>query len=243
MKIAYIIHADFEKPGFIETWAKKNNHKCREYSSYKGESLPQPNEFDFLVVMGGPQSPLSMEKSPYLKNEIDLIKKALAQNKCIIGICLGAQLIGEALGAKTERSPYREIGVFPIMLLDGAKSDPIFSKLPRVFDVMHWHNDMPGLPIGAELIAKSEGCPRQIFRYGDRVYGFQCHFEMTKDLAQGMIANCPDDLINDKYVRNREELLTTDYDSINLKLEKVLDHLTKVHNQSNVVTTDTVEKS
>lgn len=232
MKILCVIHADFEKPGFIDTWAKKNGHDIQEVSPYKGENLPNTNTFDFLVVMGGPQSPLEMNKAPYLAKEIDLIQKALIQNKCIIGICLGAQLIGEALGARTEKSPHREIGVFPVELLEAAENDPVFHHFPKTFNVMHWHNDMPGLIEKAEWIAKSEGCPRQIFRYGERVYGFQCHLELTLDLVQGMIKHCPDDLKSQKYVRTESELLSADYHSINLKLEKILNYLSHVHKTS-----------
>src|SRR5262249_53997662 len=124
----------------------------------------------------------------------------------IIGICLGAQLLAEALGAKTERSPNREIGMFLIEQLPEAQFDPIFGQLPQKFNVMHWHNDMPGLPAGAVLLAKSEGCPRQIFRYGDRMYGFQCHFELTKELSYEMIEHCPGDIKPGTYVRTKKEI-------------------------------------
>jgi len=122
MRILFVTHADFEKPGYIQTWAKKNGHTTREVQTFKGEQLPSVSAFDFLVVMGGPQSPLEIEDAPYLYDEIELIKKAINENKYIIGVCLGAQLIGEALGAKTERSPHREIGAFPLELTDAAAS-------------------------------------------------------------------------------------------------------------------------
>jgi GMP synthase (glutamine-hydrolysing) len=228
MKILFVIHAEFEKPGSIETWAKKNGYDTQEVSPYKGETIPDINDFDFLIIMGGPQSPLEINKAPYLNDEIALIKQAIMKHKRIIGICLGAQLIGEALGAKTEHSPNREVGTFLVDLCDEAKFDPVFSHFPAKFDVMHWHSDMPGIPKEATLLAKSEGCPRQIFRYGDRVYGFQCHFELTQELVKGMIDKCPDDLKAGTYIRSVKEMIYADYTHINAKMNKVLDYLSQL---------------
>lgn len=225
MKILFITHAAFEESGCIETWAKKKGHETQIARPYMGEQLPNINDFDFLVVMGGPQSPLEIDKAPYLADEITLIKQAILKNKRIIGICLGAQLIAEALGAKTERSPHREIGMHLVELLDEAKFDPVFSQFPEKFDVMHWHSDMPGIPEGGVLLAKSEGCPRQIFRYGDRIYGFQCHFELTQELVKGMIEHCPNDLKAGTYVRSVKELMDADCSQMNSKMEIILDYL------------------
>jgi GMP synthase (glutamine-hydrolysing) len=228
MKILFIIHAEFEKPGSIGAWAKKHNHQTQEVYPFKDEKLPDVTSYDFLVVMGGQQSPLHLEEAPYLADEIDFIKQALTKNKRIIGICLGAQLIGEALGATTEHSPHREIGVYPLTLLPAAKYDPVFSQLPEKFDVAHWHSDMPGIPKGAVLLAESEGCPRQIFSYGDRVYGFQCHFELTQELVSGMIDNCPEDLKSGKYVQSSKELTDADYPKINSIMDFILDYLSSL---------------
>jgi GMP synthase (glutamine-hydrolysing) len=228
MKIHYIQHAPFEKLGVIETWAIENHYSLSGTQTYADEKLPDASTFDFLIVMGGPQSPLETEQYPYLRDEITLIEQAIKQNKRVLGICLGAQLIAEALGAKTQRSPHKEIGVYPIELLDSAKTDPIFSHLPKKLDVMHWHNDMPGIPNNAVLLAKSEGCPQQAFRYGDRVYGFQFHVEMTKELIEGMIQHCPDDLKPGAYIRTAAELLSSDFEKINATMLFALDQIAKL---------------
>lgn len=229
MKILCVVHAEFEKPGSIETWAKKSNHLLLQVNPFKGEMLPDIDAFDLLVVMGGPQSPLELDKAPYLRNEIELIKQAISKGKRILGVCLGAQLIGEALGAKTERSPNREVGMYPVQLLNSAKDDPVFSQFSDEFDVMHWHSDMPGMVEGMELLAQSEGCPRQVFRYGDKIYGFQCHFELTRELVKEMIRHCEDDLKPGKYVMTQEQLMEQDYSSMNAKMDKVLDYLSSVN--------------
>jgi GMP synthase (glutamine-hydrolysing) len=228
MKIHVVKHAAFENLGTIRAWAEEHDHSLIQTHTYKGEKLPCAEEFDFLIVMGGPQSPLALEEAPYLKNEIDLIKKSIDKNKAVLGICLGAQLIGEALGAKTEKSPHKEIGMHPISLFEQAKSDPIFSNFSSTFDVMHWHNDMPGLSNDAVLLARSEGCPRQAFRYGDRVYGFQFHMESTHCLIEGMIKHCAKDFTTGKYIKSPEDILNTDFISLSQKMKTALNYFNHI---------------
>ena len=112
MRIHSIIHASFENLGTIEEWIRQTAYPLTSTHTYKGGSLPKSNEIDFLIIMGGPQSPLHVDKWPYLQNEINLIKQCIDEDKPLLGICLGAQLISEALGAKTEKSPHREIGLY-----------------------------------------------------------------------------------------------------------------------------------
>ncbi len=225
MRIHYLIHAPFEKLGVIEDWARKHNHSMTSTHTYKGESLPKLLDFDLLIIMGGPQSALELDSHLYLKEEIALAKRAIHEKKAIIGICLGAQILGEALGAKALKSPHKEIGLYPITVTTEGEKDPIFGAFSKQFDVMHWHSDMPGIPQDAVLLAKSEGCPHQAFRFGDRIYGFQFHLELTHELIAGMIENCPDDLKPGKYIRSTEELLNADFASINKKMYQALDHI------------------
>ena len=84
---------------------------------------------------------------------------------------------------------------------------------------------MPGIADGAVLLAKSDGCPRQAYRYGDRVYGFQCHFELTPDLVKEMISHCANDLKPSRYVMSVEQLMTLDYSQINAQMDDVMDYL------------------
>lgn len=225
MRIHIIMHASFEGAGAIKNWAMNNGHTISYTHTYKGESLPDISELDFLVVMGGPQSPTQLDKYPYLRDEINFTRKAIDQNKLVIGVCLGAQIISESLGAKTEQSPNKEIGVYPITLTEEGLKDNIFKNFPASFDVMHWHNDMPGLPEGATLLAYSEGCPRQAIKYNDRVYGLQCHMEMTNELIKGMVEHCTSDLKPGKYIQNAEELLGQDMADINQMMMNILNHL------------------
>jgi GMP synthase (glutamine-hydrolysing) len=189
-------------------------------------------DFDFLVVMGGPQSPATTKQEcPHYdaQKEIALIKKAVAEGKIAFGVCLGAQLIGEALGASFDHSPNREIGVFPITLTEEGKKDPLIGSWPQTFDTGHWHGDMPGLTNDAKILAFSEGCPRQIVRYTSKVYGFQCHFEFTPEAIEAMIKHSTEELTEHAgkpFVETPDQLRKHDFTEINAKLFGFLDNLT-----------------
>jgi len=229
MKILCIVHADFETPGVIEHWAKNNNHLFKICKPYNGENCLNDDDFDFLIVMGGPQSPLEMEQSPYLRDEIQLIKNAISKNAIILGFCLGAQLIGEAFGAQTQKSPEKEVGVFPIMLTNAGKRDPLLEGLEEAFPVIHWHNDMPGVSQDSEILAFSEGCPRQIVRYTPRIYGFQCHLEIDDKGIQTMIDACPNDFAPSAYTQSAAQLMQQDYLAINRKMMTILDRMVALY--------------
>lgn len=228
MNILCIMHADFEKPGVIESWAKSHQHTFHVAKPYLGEDCLTHQAFDLLIVLGGPQSPLEMDKAPYLKDEIVLIQKAIADNKIVLGFCLGAQLIGEALGAKTEKSPNKEVGVFPIFFNKEGLKDPLFKDFSRRLEVIHWHNDMPGETKDSTLLAFSEGCPRQIIRYGTKIYGFQCHLEITKEGIEEMVHACPDDLKATPFTQPKKDLMMQDYDKINGAMFTILDRLSAI---------------
>lgn len=232
MKIHIIMHESFEAPAAIEIWANQRKHQVSYTRSYQNGKLPKnADSIDFLIVMGGPQSPATTKKEcPHFdaKAEIELIRKAVDNGKLVLGVCLGAQLIGEALGGRFEHSPSREIGVFELTLTKDAGNDPIFSRFPSKFLVAHWHGDMPGLTPESKILATSEGCHRQIVRYTPKAYGFQCHFEFTKESVEGMIRNCSDELEEYEglpYIQSKEELRNSDYGPMNELLFEFLDYM------------------
>lgn len=225
MNILCITHADFETPGIIEDWAKQRGHGFTICRPYQGENCLNTAAFDFLIVMGGPQSPLELEKDPYLKDEIALITQAISEDKIVLGFCLGAQLIGEALGGTTTCSPEKEVGVYPLSLTEEGLNDPLLEGFPRSFPAIHWHNDMPGETRDSVILAFSQGCPRQIVRYAPKVYGFQCHLEITREGIQEMIEECPGDLKPSRFTQTSDELLEQDYGAVNQLMIKILDRL------------------
>jgi len=181
--------------------------------------------------MGGPQSPSTTQQECShfdAAAERVLIARCINAGKAVVGICLGSQLIGEALGARYEHSPEKEIGKFPITLTTEGKANDKFAHFGDTLEVGHWHNDMPGLTDGAKIIAYSEGCPRQIIEYSDLVYGFQCHMEFTREVIELLIEASERELATltaHRFVQQPDVLRANDYDAMNQMLFGFLDKL------------------
>ena len=236
MNVHFVVHEAFESPGAYETWVESRGHQASYSRVYLYDELPQTlDDIDLLVVMGGPQGPsTTREECPHFDAaaECALIAKAVAANKPVVGVCLGAQLLGEALGAHCEHSPEPEIGSYPITLTAAGKADAKLAHFGDTLEVGHWHNDMPGLTTDAQVLAASEGCPRQIIRYGQGVYGFQCHMEFTREVVELLIKASADDLLklaDRRFVQQAEALRANDYDEMNQKLFGFLDALVLEH--------------
>ncbi len=133
-----------------------------------------------LVFMGGPMS--ANDELPYLRRELDIIGEAAASGKPVLGICLGAQLIAKALGGRVYRNPVKEIGWYPVTWTPAAATDALLEGLSGADTVFHWHGETFDLPAGSEWLAYSENCRHQAFRWGDSVYGFQFHLEVTPEM-------------------------------------------------------------
>ncbi len=162
---------------------------------HDGNSVPQEIKgAGGLIVMGGPQTVYQLDRYPYLRDEIRLIENALKENKPILGVCLGSQLLAAALGAKVYRGVGREIGWYPVRLADSAKDDRLMRGLPAEFTAAHWHSDVFDLPSGAVALASSEKTPLQGYRYGDRAYGLLFHAEMTEEILGALVAEFGDGL-------------------------------------------------
>lgn len=232
MNIHFIQHEIFEAPGAYLNWAISRKHKVSFSKVFEHNLLPQAiDTIDLLIVMGGPQSPsTSKEECPHFDAlaEINLIKKVIHAGKAVVGACLGAQLIGEALGAAYEHSPEKEIGVLPITLTQEGLNEDKVKHFGHKIQVGHWHSDMPGLTANCKILATSNGCPRQIIAYSNVVYGFQCHPEFTPEVVELLIAEDENFLLNNtvhKFVQKPNEIRHFDYNDMNEKLYIFLDKL------------------
>lgn len=187
MKIHYLQHVAFEGPAAIIDWARVNNHGISGTFLHAKQSLPNENDFDWLIVMGGPMSVNDTDQHPWLQPEIALIADAIAANKPVLGVCLGAQLIARALGASVGPSPQKEIGWFPVTG-EALAADNLFAGLPAQFTPLHWHGEAVELPAGAWRLARTPGCPVQAFQYGAKVIGLQFHLEATPKSVADLVA-------------------------------------------------------
>ena len=226
MRAHYLQHVPFEGLGSIESWLQNANYGITNTKFYESSVLPDVNEIDLLVVMGGPMSVNDKDEFPWLALEKKFIRDVIEKGKSVLGVCLGAQLITSAMGAQIYPNKVKEIGWFPVQAV--ASTDNSVFSFPAKAEVFHWHGETFSLPPGATLIAKSEGCENQAFQIGRLVIGLQFHLETTPELAREIVSNCRDELIPSQYVQTEEEILsaTSDkYNSINQLMDAILSFL------------------
>jgi GMP synthase (glutamine-hydrolysing) len=203
VKIQYLQHVPYEPPANIAAWARDRGHEVEGARLYAGDGLPSVDGYDWLVVMGGPMSVHDADEHPWLADEKRLVRETVDAGKPVLGVCLGAQVLAEALGAEVRGNEEEEIGWFPVSV-ENAEGTP-FEALPDEFEVFHWHGETFGVPDGARRTAKSEACANQAFVLGDAV-GLQFHLEATRDSVKELVgANEPGD---GEYVQTPEEMLT-----------------------------------
>jgi len=180
MKIHYLQHMGCEGLGRIANWITDRGHAVSATHLYRGEKPPGDDSFDFLVIMGGPMNIYEYRNHPWLPGEKEFIKRAIDSGKIVLGVCLGAQLIADVLGAKIYQNAKIEIGWFPVRFNAAKKSVRAFQHFPNELTVLHWHGDTFDLPQGAFHLAESEACKNQAFAFGERVVGLQFHIEMDE---------------------------------------------------------------
>lgn len=209
MRIHYLQHVAFEDLGCIKDWIIEKGHQLSCTKFFERSKLPRINDFDLLIVMGGPMNISNENKYAWLKGEKEFIKDAIDAGKKVLGICLGAQLIANVLGAKVFPNTEKEIGWFPIQKVNSATN--ILTDFPTEFKVFHWHGDTFEIPANAINLFRSKACKNQGFLFGENVLGLQFHFEVTDKSLQLMIENGTDELITGKYIQSKETILSNKY--------------------------------
>ena len=227
MNIHYLQHVPFEGLGSIRNWAEQHGHVITCSRLYQGEQLPPRQNIDWLIVMGGPMGIYDDNLYPWLTPEKQYIQTAIHEGKRVLGICLGAQLIADALGAKVYPNPHREIGWFPIRLTEEAGAIPIFAEVPSKIEAFHWHGDTFDLPQDATWLAKSDACKHQAFIYEQRVVALQFHLETTRQNAEQLITHCQDEMIDAPYIQTPEMILSDDrrFERSNQFMWSILDQM------------------
>lgn len=194
MTVLAFRHVPFEGLGLILPALEQRGIAVQYADLYRdGAPLPDTSRAAGLIFLGGPMS--VNDDLPYLRHEERFIKQAVERGQPVLGVCLGSQLIAQALGAPVYRNPVKEVGWFDIHPTAEAASDPLFAGLEPAETVFHWHGETFDLPPGATLLAYSGGCRNQAFRIGAGVYGLQFHLEVTPAMIADWCAqdvNCGD---------------------------------------------------
>ena len=227
MRFHFLQHVHFETPANIYKWAIEKGFSINGTRLFLGEKFPDIESFDALIIMGGPMGVYDEKEYSWLKQEKIFIERCLISDKKILGVCLGAQLIADVMGAKVYRNKEKEIGWFPVLLTEDTKKSVIFSSFPESFVPLHWHGDTFEIPKGAIHTVKSEGCENQAFEYRNgKVIGLQFHLEMSKEDARQIIENSVNELEErGRFIQSSKEILKNDENFKNSKylLNKLLD--------------------
>jgi GMP synthase (glutamine-hydrolysing) len=180
--VLVIQHVHCEPPALYEDLLLQRGFSIHRVEIDEGEPLPADIDFRAVIVMGGPMGALDDDVHPWLATERAYIARAVQAGVPYWGVCLGAQLLAAALGARVFRGDNPEVGIYDVSLTEEAASDPVFAGLPSDFPVFQWHSDTFDIPSGARHLARSTRFPNQVFALGSS-YGIQFHVEVTAELA------------------------------------------------------------
>lgn len=225
MNIHYLQHVPFEDLGSMEPHLLARGHELSCSPLYKNLLTHDPADVDWLIVLGGPMGVHDERVHPWLAEEKRFIRTVIEAGKPVLGICLGAQLIADVLGARVYQNAHREIGWYPVRREAAPLQSPYAALLPDEADVFHWHGDTFDLPDGARHLASSAACRNQAFVWERRVVGLQFHLETTQASAEALIAHCGDELDGSTWVQTPSEMLRSArrFHDINVLMHQLLD--------------------
>lgn len=227
MHVHVLQHVPFEGLGSIEVWLTQRGSRVTYTRFFDSAHLPALADIDLIIALGGPMSVNDEEQVPWLREEKRFIAGAVASNRAVLGICLGSQLIANALGSRVYRNAEKEIGWFPVF---AEPTVPDTFAFPASSEVFHWHGETFDLPAGAVRLASSAACRNQAFQIGARVIGLQFHLETTPESARAIISNCGNELVPRRFIQTESELRDAphvNYAGINALMTKVLEYLVR----------------
>jgi GMP synthase (glutamine-hydrolysing) len=178
-------HVAAEPLGTLDALIRARGHRVRFHNFHRQpDAEPRIERYRGLIVLGGPMNVEDQHRLPHLRTELRTIEQALKEEKPVLGICLGAQLLAHVLGAPVRRHVQHEIGWYDLQTTTAGRSDPVLGVLGERAPVFQWHSRTFDLPHGAEQLARTETCEQQAFRFGAKAYGFQFHLEADRPLIE-----------------------------------------------------------
>jgi len=206
MRIHCLQHSHLGGETYLPIWAAEKGHGWTTSVVPSAPSLPAPDDVDCLVVLGGPMSAWEEDKHPWLTPEKRLLEALLAAGKPVLGICLGAQLLADVLGAGTYVGEHKEIGWHRVEATAESRNHPVGAVLPDAFETFLWHGDSFDIPDGATHLARSAAFESQAFAW-NRVLALQFHLEVRRDWVRRITARDAGELAASKHVQSREMVL------------------------------------
>ena len=158
--------------------------------TWKAEKEPTPPEGDYagLIILGGSMNAHEDDKFPHLRQAVELIHQFHREDKPVMGVCLGAQLIARAFGCQVYPHSAPELGFAPVRVVNSAAEEPWLQNCPEDLHHMQWHFDTFDLPSQATLLMTNDFCTNQAYRIGSKIYGFQFHLEVTPEIIRQWLA-------------------------------------------------------
>jgi len=223
-------HVPFEGLGCIEAWIVEHGHTLTNTLFYQNTDLPELDDFDWLVIMGGPMGVYDDAIYPWLPLEKEFIRRAIEHNKTVIGICLGSQLIAEVLGASVYPNKQKEIGWYEITKTKPASELSLLADFEETLSVFHWHGDTFSLPAGSVRLFSSEVCQNQCFLFNEKVLGLQFHLEVSRQSLTEMLENGTHELKESETIQSASQILnqTSLIQPSNQKMVQLLDYFSRL---------------
>ena len=209
MRIQLLEHdaEDFSRTN-ISLWAADKGYPVQQTYVCKNEELPALDSFDWLMVMGGSQHAWDEQGNPWLPEEKALVGEALAEGKLFLGICLGAQLLAEAMGGRIYPNTYKEIGWHEVSVNRKGRESFLFQNIPASFTTFHWHSDHFSLPRKCTRMASSKASENQAFVCNGRpAVGLQFHPEYTREMVAYYAREHSREWVPDLFVADKDTVL------------------------------------